>query len=51
MSNMSLNKIIINNPIIYRLDFQNYMLSYDVSTETTSMLSIDLSKHLTMKLK
>ena len=44
MSNMSLNKIIINNPIIYRLDFQNYMLSFDVSTETTSMLSIDLSK-------
>ncbi len=44
MSNMSLNKIIISNPIIYRLDFKNYMLSYDVSTETTSMLSIDLSK-------
>jgi hypothetical protein len=39
-----MNQINVTNPVVYRLDFKNYMLSFDVTTETNSTTLIDLSK-------
>jgi hypothetical protein len=46
MSNSSVNQINVSNASIYRLDFINYMLSCDVSTETQSSTLIDMSNIL-----
>ena len=45
MSNSTMNQIKITNPIIYRLDFNNYMLSINIITDTKSNALIDLSKN------
>ena len=45
MSNSSMNQINVSNPVIYRLAPTNFMLSFDISTETRTTALIDLSKN------
>lgn len=45
MANSMMNQINVISPVVYRLDFKNYMLSFDVTTETKSTAVIDLSQN------
>ncbi len=45
MSNSLMNQINITNFIIYKLNFNTYMLSVDIITNTKSIALINLSKN------